>query len=218
MLLGGAVLAVAVLLTRAPDLRPQLEAFRAWVQTLGPWGPAVFIAGYALAVVAFIPGSLLTVSAGAIFGLGPGTLYVFSAASLGACAAFLIARHLARDAIEQRLQRNPRFAAIDRAIAREGRKITFLLRLSPLFPFTLLNYALGLTRVRLADYALACTGLLPGTLLYVYLGSLAGLGGEGDAGGLRGVFYGAGLIATLAVVALITRVARRALIEATGQQ
>src|SRR6185369_16922747 len=103
-----------------------------------------------------------------------GTVYVFAAATLGASAAFLVARHLARDAVERRLAGNARFAALDRAIGAEGRKIVFLLRLSPVFPFTLLNYALGLTNVRFADYLLACVGMIPGTLLYVYSGKLAG--------------------------------------------
>jgi uncharacterized membrane protein YdjX (TVP38/TMEM64 family) len=214
-LLATAALAIGALIALMPRIQPHVEAFRAWVETLGLWGPLVFIAGYALAIVALIPGSLLTLSAGAIFGLGPGTLYVFTGASLGACAAFLIARHLARGAVERRLAGNRRFAAIDRAIARQGRKIAFLLRLSPVFPFTLLNYALGLTRVRLRDYALACTGILPGTSAYVYLGSLAVL--ESDAGShwLQRALYVLGLGATVAVIVVITRTARRALAQAT---
>ena len=101
-------------------------------------------------------------------------MVVFVGASLGAIAAFLVARYVARRAIERRLAGHPRFAALDRAIEKEGRKIVFLLRLSPVFPFVFLNYALGLTRVRFADYALACFGMLPGTLLYVYYGKVVG--------------------------------------------
>ena len=101
-------------------------------------------------------------------------LYVLVAATLGACAAFLVSRHLARALVERRLDSNPRFAAIDRAVGEQGRKIVFLLRLSPIFPFNMLNYGLGLTRVRFVDYLLACAGMLPGTLLYVYYGKLAG--------------------------------------------
>jgi uncharacterized membrane protein YdjX (TVP38/TMEM64 family) len=184
---------------------------------------AVFAAAYAAATVAFVPGSLLTLAAGAIFGLVKGTLLVFAAATVGAGLAFLVSRHLARSAVERRLAGNARFGAIDRAVAREGRKIVFLLRLSPVFPFNLLNYALGLTRVRFGDYLIASVGMLPGTLLYVYYGALAGevaivAGGGAPA---KGAGYYAvlalGLAATIAVTALVTRTARRALREATGE-
>jgi uncharacterized membrane protein YdjX (TVP38/TMEM64 family) len=215
----------AVLLVRATGLgegaASGLQALLRWVPTLGPWGPVAFIVGYVLATVAFVPGSVLTLAAGAIFGLGPGTLYVFCAASLGACAAFALSRTVARGAIERRLEGNLRFAAIDRAIAAEGRKIAFLLRLSPVFPFSLLNYALGLTRVRFVDYAFACLGMLPGTLLYVYLGSLAGDAagrGTGERTQLEWLFRAAGLVVTLVVTLVITRTARRALREVTGDE
>ncbi|MFI5314519.1 MAG: TVP38/TMEM64 family protein [Myxococcota bacterium] len=191
------------------EIASQIGELAHWVATLGPWGPIVFIAGYALAAVAFVPGSVLTVAAGALFGLAAGTAYVFIGASLGACAAFALARSFARGAIERRLAGNARFAAIDRAIAREGLRIVFLLRLSPLFPFSLGNYALGLTRVRFRDYAIACTGMLPWTFVYVYLGSVVGETG----GGWRIVV---GLLVTAVVVFLIARVARRALTEATA--
>jgi uncharacterized membrane protein YdjX (TVP38/TMEM64 family) len=200
-----------------------LPRFAAWVDGLGVWGPVVFIAGYVVAVIAFAPGSLLTLAAGAIFGLAHGAVYVFVAATLGASAAFLIARHLARGAIERRLAGNARFAAIDRAVGAEGRKIVFLLRLSPAFPFNLLNYALGLTGVRFVDYLLASVGMIPGTLLYVYYGKLAGDvaalagGAPVEKGATYYVVLGLGLLATVAVTALVTRTARRALSEATGE-
>jgi uncharacterized membrane protein YdjX (TVP38/TMEM64 family) len=181
-----------------------------WVATLGPWGPLVFIAGYVAAAVAFVPGSVLTIAAGAIFGLAAGTAYVFVGATLGACAAFLLARGFARGWVEHRIAGNPRFAAIDRAIGAQGLWIVFLLRLSPLFPFSLGNYALGLTRVRFRDYALACAGMLPWTFVYVYLGSVVG-----DTGG--GWRLVVGLVVTAVVVFLIARVARRALAQATGE-
>ena len=192
-----------------------VPAFAGWVDRLGIWGPLVFIAGYALATVALVPGSVLTLAAGAIFGLVEGTVYVFFGASLGACAAFLVARYLARSAVERRVEANPRFAAVDRAVGREGRKIVFLLRLSPVFPFSLLNYGLGLTRVRFVDYAIACFGMLPGTFLYVYYGKLLGDvaavagGAEVEKGAGYWVVLGLGVAATLAVTALIT--ARQAL-------
>ena len=177
----------------------------------------VFILGYAVATVAFVPGSLLTLAGGAVFGLGAGTVYVFVGASLGAVAAFLVARYLARGAIEQRLEGNKRFAAIDEAVGKQGRKIVFLLRLSPVFPFILLNYGLGLTKVRLVDYSIACIGMLPATLLYTYYGRVLGevavvAGGsapERDAG--YWAVLGVGLVATIAVTTVVTRIAARAL-------
>ena len=202
-----AVALAAIVYWRAP-ISAQIQGAAEWVKTFGPWGPVVFIALYVAAAVAFVPGSLLTLSAGAIFGLGPGTLYVFVAATLAACLSFALARGVLRGAIEQRLQDNPRLGAIDRAIAAEGRRIVFLLRLSPLFPFSLGNYALGLTRVSFPDYAIACTGMLPWTFVYVYLGSLAG----DLALGWKLV----GLAITGVMVFLAARLAKRALDRATA--
>ena len=216
--------AMAALLVAGRKAGGAIPQFAEWVAGLGPLGPLVFIVGYALAVVAFVPASLLTLAAGAIFGLGRGVVYVFCAATLGSSLAFLVSRYVARGAIEQRLAGNPSFAAIDKAVAAQGRRIVFLLRLSPAFPFTLLNYALGLTRVRFADYVTASVGMLPGTLLYVYYGKLAGdvaalAGGaavQKDAGYY--VVLGLGLVATIAVTTVVTRTARRALAEATASR
>ena len=219
----GAV-AVGVLIYLGRSAGAYVPRFAEWVDSLGVLGPFVFILGYAIAVVAFVPGSLLTLAAGAIFGLAEGTVYVFVAATLGATGAFLIARYAARATIERRIEGDPRFAAIDRAIGREGRKIVFLLRLSPVFPFNLLNYALGLTKVRLGDYLVACLGMLPGTLLYVYTGKLAGdvAAVAGGAAPERGFGYWAllvvGLLATAGVTIYVTRLARRALADRTGPE
>ena len=200
-----------------------LATFAEWVERLGPWGPIVFIAGYVAACVAFVPGALLTLAAGVLFGLTRGVLYVFVAAVLGSAAAFLVSRYLARAAIERRLLGNPRFAAIDQAIAGEGLKIVFLLRLSPVFPFNLLNYGLGLTKVRFRDYLLASAGMIPGTVLYVYygtaLGSLARLasGAKPEGGAAGTAILVVGLLATIAVTVFVTRIARRALARSTGE-
>jgi len=220
LVLGIAALAALIVVGRRAG--GYVLGFAGWVKGLGAWGPAVFIAGYVLATVAFVPGVLLTLAAGVIFGLVRGVLYVFVAAVLGSSAAFLIGRYLARTAVERRIAGNPRFAAIDRAVGAEGWKIVFLLRLSPVFPFNLLNYALGLTRVRFADFFLASVGMLPGTVLYVYSGKLIG-DVTALAGGVpvaKGPGYYAvvvlGLAATVAVTTVVTRTARRALREATG--
>ena len=222
LLAVAALLASLLLLGRLAG--GAIPRFASWVEGLGLLGPAVFIAGYAALVVAFAPASLLTLAAGAIFGVLEGTVYVFVAASLGACLAFLVARHGARALVERRIAGDRRFAAIDRAIGEQGRRIVFLLRLSPAFPFNLLNYALGLTRVRFADYAVACLGMLPGTLAYVYSGSLLGdvAAAAGGAAPERGpaqqALFAAGLVATIAVTAVVTRIARRALAEATAEE
>ncbi len=216
--IGIAALAAVIAIGRSAG--DQVQAFAQWVDGLGVWGPIVFIVGYAIAVVAFVPASLLTLAAGAVFGLGPGTAYVIVAATTGASLAFLVSRYLARGAIERRLDGNARFAAIDRAVGNQGRRIVFLLRLSPVFPFNLLNYALGLTRVRFVDYFIASLGMLPGTFLYVYsgkaVGDVAALAGgvAPERGASEYVLLGVGLLATAIVTILVTRIARRALDEA----
>ena len=217
--IGVALLIGVVLVGRqAGRAIPQ---FAGYIAGLGTLGPLVFIAGYAVATVAFIPGSLLTLAAGAIFGLTRGVIFVFVAAVIGSTLAFLIARYVARGAIERRLAGNARFAAVDRAIAAQGRRIVFLLRLSPAFPFSLLNYALGLSRVSLRDYVIASVGMLPGTVLFVYYGKLAGdvaalaAGVQAPKGGGYYAVLVLGLVATIVVTTIVTRTARRALRQAT---
>ena len=222
--IAAVVALVAVLLLFGRRVAGYLPEFSAWVDGLGVWGPVVFVLGYTVATVAFIPGSLLTLAGGAIFGLAEGTALVFAGASLGATAAFLASRYMVRGAIERRVAAEPRFAAIDRAVGREGFKIVLLLRLTPVVPFVLLNYALGLTRVKLRDYVLAFSGMLPATLLYVYYGKVVGdlaeiAAGGGQRAGLGNpwVFTGVGLVATIAVITVVTRIARRALREEVGE-
>ena len=219
-ILGG-VVAIIALLALGRQLGGYLPQFAEWVDGLGWWGPLIFMGGYIAATVAFVPGSVLTLAAGAIFGLVSGVVYVFVAATIGATAAFLVSRYIARRVIEERIQDCGRFAAIDRAIGREGLKIVVLLRLSPIFPFNLLNYALGLTSVGFGDYVLASLGMLPGTLLYVYYGKVAGdVAMLAGGASMRGTAYYAvlvlGLVATIVVTTLVTRTARQALQEATG--
>lgn len=195
-----------------------------WIKGFGAWSAAVFAAVYALAAVAFVPGSLLTLAGGIIFGVVQGSIVVYIGATVGATLAFLIARHFARRWVAAKVEGDPKFAAIDRAIGDNGLKIAFLLRLSPAFPFNLLNYALGLTKVSLRDYVIAHLGMIPGTVLYVYggaaIGDLAALAG-GQAPGrsmASNILFGVGLVATLVVTVLITRIARRALSEAAGDE
>ena len=220
ILLGIVVVIALVALGR--QFGSLLDRFVVWVDALGAVGPVVFMAGYAAATVAFVPGAVLSLAAGATFGLGPGIVYVMLGATTGASLAFLLARYVAREPIEQRIRGNARFAAVDRAIGRDGFRIVMLLRLSPVFPFNLLNYSLGLTRVRFADYVAASIGMLPGSLLYTWSGVVVGdvIRLAGGGGPERGPAYYAvvvvGLAATVAVTALVTRTARRALSEATA--
>lgn len=195
------------------DVRGLLRDGLAAVESLGAWGPVLFVVMYVLACVFFIPGSVLTLGAGAVFGVGWGSVYVSLASTLGATASFLVARHLARRWVARKIADNPTFAAIDKAVANEGWKIVGLTRLSPVFPFTLLNYAFGLTRVKLGHYILASwIGMMPGTVMYVYLGSLAKAAtGERKCTTGEWVLYGVGLLATVVVTVFVTRIARQAL-------
>jgi uncharacterized membrane protein YdjX (TVP38/TMEM64 family) len=215
------LVAVAALFVLAREAGQYVPALANWVDGLGVWGPSAFIVVYAAAVVAFVPGALLTLAGGAIFDLAWGTVYVFIAAVIGSCAAFLVARYVARGVIERHLRDNARFDALDRAIGNQGLKIMFLLRLSPAFPFSFMNYAIGLTRISFRDYLLASVGMLPGTILYVYYGKLVGdvaALASGAAPERDASYYfvvGIGLVATIAVTAVVARIARRALSEAT---
>ncbi|MGF1535383.1 MAG: TVP38/TMEM64 family protein [Elainellaceae cyanobacterium] len=196
-----------------------LQSALEWIQGLGPLGGIAFIAIYIVAAVAFLPGSILTLGAGVVFGVVLGSLLVFIGATIGATAAFLVGRYLARGWVAQKIEGNEKFKAIDTAVGREGFKIVLLTRLSPVFPFNLLNYAYGLTGVSLKDYVLGCIGMLPGTIMYVYLGSLAGnlatlgAGETPDNAAVQWAIRIIGFIATVAVTLYVTRVARKALDE-----
>ena len=189
-----------------------------WIHGAGALGVLVYALAYVLATVLLLPGSILTLGAGFAYGPVWGTLLVSPVSVLAATLAFVLGRTLARNWVSRRMERDPRFAAISDAIRASGFKIVLLLRLSPIFPFNLLNYALAPTRVPLREYVIASfVGMLPGTFLYVYLGSLVTnaselLSGKRPPLGAWGqVLYWGGLVATLLVVVLITRIARRAL-------
>lgn len=216
---GLGILLIAAILVAATlfPAREFLKAALVWIQGLGTWGPVIFILIYVVACVFMMPGSLLTLGAGVIFGVARGFVYVSAGSTLGATAAFLVGRYLARDWVARKLENHPRFKTLDAAAAREGWRIVLLTRLSPLFPFNVLNYAFGLTRVSLKQYFLASwLGMLPGALMYVYLGSLAG-----DLAGLHnGVKAPPALKWTLGIVTVLvtlylTRVATKALARRT---
>jgi len=213
-----ALAALAVLAYVLPVGR-WLEAFLDWTESLGVWGPLVLGVVYIAACVLLVPGTILTLGAGAIFGVALGTITVSLASTLGATAAFLVGRFLARDWVAGKVLARPRFAAIDEAVGTQGFKIVLLTRLSPIFPFAWLNYGYGLTDVPLWKYFFASwVGMFPGTVMFVYIGSLLGLAAGGARERTTGewVLYGVGLAATVAVAVLVTRVARKALAEAVA--
>jgi uncharacterized membrane protein YdjX (TVP38/TMEM64 family) len=198
------------------DVRALLRDSLAWVEQLGPWGPVLFVLIYIVAAVLFVPGSALTLGAGAVFGVALGSVLVSLGATFGATAAFLVGRYFARAWVAKKIEGNAAFAAIDRAVAAEGWKIVGLTRLSPAFPFSLLNYAFGLTRVSLRDYVVASwIGMMPGTVMYVYIGSLARVAGDRTRTPGEWALLGLGLVATIAVTIFIARIARTALAKRT---
>lgn len=217
-ILAAAVLAGLFIAARMLPVAQWLRDFNDWVETLGAAGIFIYGAVYVCATVLLVPGAALTIAAGFLFGVLWGTILVSISSTLGAALAFLIGRFIARDKIEEKARQNPRFQAIDRAIGERGGKLIFLLRLSPLIPFNLSNYFYGLTAVKFWHYVLASwAGMLPGTLLYVYLGA-AGKAGLAAASGVetqRGpweiALFAIGLLATLAVTIWITKIARDAL-------
>jgi uncharacterized membrane protein YdjX (TVP38/TMEM64 family) len=197
-----------------------LDAWSAWVQEQGAPGMVLFALTYAAATVLLVPGSLLTLAGGAALGLVPGFVTVLLGATLGAALAFLVSRHIARRSVENWIESKPAFSAVDKAVAQQGWKVVFLTRLSPVFPFNFQNYAYGLTRVSFWRYTLASlVGMIPGTFMYVYFGTLGRSSLEAAAGAdsprmLKLGLQVIGLVATVLVTVLITRTARKALKEA----
>ena len=225
----GILVLIGFLLTTAPvqaqeavssgGFNPQelLRNALEWIDSLGAVGAIAFMIIYIVATVAFLPGSILTLGAGVVFGVVLGSIYVFIGATIGATCAFLVGRYLARGWISEKIAGNEKFAAIDQAVGKEGLKIVLLTRLSPVFPFNLLNYGLGVTGVSLKDYVIGSVGMIPGTIMYVYLGSLAGniaTIGSADQPSNPTITWAIriiGFIATVAVTLYVTKVARKAL-------
>jgi pyruvate/2-oxoglutarate dehydrogenase complex dihydrolipoamide dehydrogenase (E3) component/uncharacterized membrane protein YdjX (TVP38/TMEM64 family) len=223
VLLGLVLVALLAALKLLP-VNDWLLRFVAWIRDAGATGMAVFVVAYIVACILLLPGLILTLGAGFAYGVAVGVPLVWVSANLGAAVAFLLGRTLARERIAARVAGNARFAAIDRAVGREGLKIVLLTRLSPAFPFNLLNYAYGLTRVTFRDYLVgSLVGMIPGTAMYVYLGSLitsvSQLASGAPSGGMaKQALTFLGFAATLAVTIVITRIARRALDEATVER
>ena len=185
-----------------------------WIQHLGWIGGGVFILLYICATIFLIPGSILTLGAGFVFGIVWGSIYVLIGALIGETCAFLLGRYLVRDWINQKMAQNLTFSNLNQAIAHDGLKIILLTRLSPIFPFGLLNYAFGVTGISLRDYFLGSIGMIPMTITYVYLGSLAiDLASISETAHpqLQWIIRIFGLMATIAATIYLTRTARQAL-------
>ena len=199
------------------DIQQYLLLVIQWVEGLGFAGRAIYVLIYAVVTVLFVPGSIPTLGAGILFGLFEGTIVVLIGATLGAVGAFITGRYFLTGAVKSLVAKFPKFQAVYDAIGKEGGKIIFFLRLSPLFPFNASNYIYSLTSVKTGPYALATLcGIVPGTFLYVYFGTLLGsvtevAMGEAEASPLRWVLLGVGLVATVFVTIYATRVAKRAL-------
>lgn len=213
-------LAVLALLAVAAAFLPANEWLRtalAWTALHRKISGLIYLALYVVATVCLVPGLLLTLAGGALFGFAAGTALVSAGSLAGATAAFLVGRTLAREWVARRTAAWPRFRALDRALRARGFWIVLLTRLSPAFPFNLLNYMYGISQVGLRDYILGSwLGMMPATALYVYAGAAAAsltkaASGHVQLGASRWVLLGVGLAATAAVVVLVTRVARRQL-------
>ena len=188
-----------------------------WIDSLGSVGAIAFIIIYIVSTIALIPASFLSLGAGVVFGVVFGSLYVLVGSILGAVAAFLIGRYFARDWIAKKIKGNSKFRAIDEAVGKEGFKIVTLTRLSPIFPFILLNYLYSITGVSLKDYILGSVGMIPGIITFVYIGSLGesiatlGTGTQTTNQALEWTLRIIGLMATVAVTVYVTKIARQAL-------
>jgi uncharacterized membrane protein YdjX (TVP38/TMEM64 family) len=183
-------------------------ALEAWVQRAGIWGPAIFMGVYALATVLFLPGALLTLAGGALFGPVLGTLYSLTGATLGATLAFVIARYVASGCVVRKA--GGWTGKVIDGVEREGWRFVAFVRLVPLLPFNLLNYALGLTRIRLLHYVVASyVFMLPGALAYSYLGYAGREAVAGGEGMIQKTLLAAALLGAVAFLPrLIMRVRR----------
>ncbi len=215
-----AVIIVALFLAmKFLPVQQWLRSFNDWVGHMGVVGIFIFVGVYVAATVLLAPGAILTIGSGLAFGLWKGFLAVSAGSTIGAALAFLVARFIARAKVEAIAKQNEKFQNIDKAIGKEGANLIFLLRLSPVIPFNLSNYFYGLTAVRFWPYVFASwIGMMPGTLLYVYIGT-AGKAAVAAAAGGQMVKYGwqywtfmsVGLAATVIVTIWVSRIARDAL-------
>jgi len=212
LIAAGVVLAGLVILFRLLPVALWLREFQAYVRGLGWMGYVLYVIVYAICAAALIPALLLTVGSGAIFGVVAGTLVNIAGATLGAMIAFVLARTILRRRVAEMLERKPKLAAVDRAIAREGTKLLILCRLSGFPPFTWANYAFGITGVRPRTYFLTTLfGIIPGTFAYTYAGAAGAAVASGSGNRIGLIVTAVGIVLVSAYVAHIaTSAIRRA--------
>ncbi len=223
-ILIGCLIAVLIIVGNHFNLQGVFNKSLLWVENLGWLAPIAFVVIYNVATLLFIPGSLLTLKGGCLFGLLWGSIYVLIAATIGATFAFLVGRYVSRDWVCKQIGNKPKFQVIDKAVAKHGFKIVFLTRLSPIFPFNLLNYAFGVTQVSLKDYIFGSIGMIPGTVMYVYMGSIIGhiamnhssIPEHPETQSIQLLLQGFGFIATVFVTIYVAKIAKKALHESTN--
>lgn len=192
-------------------LKEWLEAIEFSIDGMGILGPILYGLVYLAAELLMVPGAILIVGAGYLFGLAGGMVVVWLAATIAAAVSFVIARRLAREKVERFARRHRRFAALDGAVEKGNWKVVALLRFSPIVPFGLSNYMYGLSRIGFTPYiAATALGMLPGTFLYAYLGA-AGRGFGGGWSPWHWLLVGAGIFATAAASVYLTRLAKKRL-------
>lgn len=215
LLVVGCVVVGLLAASRFVDVPRMLVDALSWIEGLGLLGMAMFVVLYIVACVFVLPGSILTLGAGAIYGLGVGFTLVSVGSTLGASATFVIGRYMARDWVAGKVSSSRTFTLIDEAVAAQGWKIVFLTRLTPLIPFNIQNYGYGLTKVDLLPYVIASwIGMMPGTVLFTYVGTLGGDAAEGGSSAATWAMRGVALVATILVTVVITRIAKKALADA----
>jgi uncharacterized membrane protein YdjX (TVP38/TMEM64 family) len=196
-----ALVAAFAIAVRLLPLGEWIGQFQGWVRGIGPAGYVVYVLAYAVCCVLIIPALALTLGAGAIFGFVAGSLVVLAGATFGATLAFILARTVLRQRVEKMTANNAKFRALDRAITREGTKILWLVRLSGFPPFTWVNYAFGLTGVRLAQYVLITfLGIIPGTLAFTWAGAAGAAALTGSGNRILLIVTAAGAIAVAVFV------------------
>ncbi|MFW5965924.1 MAG: TVP38/TMEM64 family protein [Persicimonas sp.] len=221
LIVVGGLLALAAALSL--PVREHLDGFILWVHGFDEWAGVVYGAAYAVATVCFVPGTPLTLLGGFAFGLFWGVIIVWAASTVSAALSFLIGRFVARDWVAERVCKYPRFNALFRAIDKEGFKVVFLARLVPVFPFGVLNYGFSITGVSFGKYLFASSlGILLPSVVYVYLGTIAGslariATGEVESTPLQDSLFWIGGVAAVGIVWLLTRRARQELEQLTEE-
>lgn len=210
--LAGMMIPIGLGLGASKLAAPYMPGFTAWVNSLGAWAPAAYVAGYILATVCMMPAFLLTIAGGAVFGLAKGSVLVFIGSTIGAAIAFTLGRTVLRGWVSAQIAKNSTLQIVDRVVGQQGLKLMFLLRLSGIAPFVLTNYAMGVTSVTLGQFLLAMLGMIPTIATYAAVGQ-AGAQTPG-AGTIPSWMLWMGVSAAVVLAVMVTRIVQKALREA----